>query len=166
MEWAPPWRSPRPFRASCACQRAPSVTRAPHPRTKEKSPSVTAKAATTTSLRRAACVKTSRAAERTCSFKWCENFLTLRSLNHWCFDWKQTGPVSLLSFFFAVKLLHSSPGVGVAHFPNGRHSDQLPAGVSGGQQQPGSARSQWITHSRQDRWNDRPAHGMNQMPKD
>ncbi len=37
---------------------------------------------------------------------------------------------------------------------------------AGGQQQPGSARSQWITHSRQDGWDDRPAHGMNQTPED
>lgn len=48
---------------------------------------------------------------------------------------------SLLLFFLTGELLHSSPGVGVAHFPNGRHSDQFPAGIGGGQQQPGSARS-------------------------
>ncbi len=68
--------------------------------------------------------------------------------------------------FFAGELLHSSPGAGVTCFPNGCHSDQFPAGIGSGQQQPGSARSQWIAHPRQDGWDDRSAHGMNQTPED
>ncbi len=39
------------------------------------------KAVMMTNLRRAACVKTSRAAERICSSKWYENFFALHSLN-------------------------------------------------------------------------------------
>lgn len=85
-----------------------------------------------------------------------KNRLTCNS----CEDSQQEHLVPHLLFLFLVgQLLLCTFGAGDAEFPDGCHSDKLPASFSHGEQQPCTASSQWAAYFGQVSRNDRSVDG-------
>lgn len=84
--------------------------------------------------------------------------LKIRLTCSYCEDSQQEH--HLLSLFLVGQLLLCTFGAGHAEFPDGCHSDKLPASLSHGEQQSCTASSQWATYFGQVSRNDRSVDGM------